>query len=241
MLAADVVAAVTERRLPPWRDPVQPTRLLAWPVSARTGQAYSPKNALPLLIQGRSSPIWGTEKTWKRLGGCVMPDAVPLPIFSRYHRRYLVYNETQVSGLRPRGSFEPEEIRKLLERAKPKMDVHFGRPMYCVSTDTISMPPMDRFVSQIDYWCVVLHELAHWTGHATRLNRVFGNKGTAQYAKEEMIAELASMILGASFGVSQDDNFSYVYMWWKNFFLTTEVIVEACKEAERIVKFLRGI
>ena len=81
------------------------------------------------------------------------------------------------------------------------------------------MPPKKAFPDQAAYYGTALHELAHWTGHESRLNRegitgghAFGSPG---YAREELRAEMASVFLQAELGVPHDINrhASYVDNW----------------------------
>jgi antirestriction protein ArdC len=58
------------------------------------------------------------------------------------------------------------------------------------------------FEHQIDYYRTVFHELGHWTGHAARLARDLSHGfGSAGYAREELVAELASAFLCAALGI----------------------------------------
>ncbi len=74
----------------------------------------------------------------------------------------------------------------------------YGRAAYAPSVDRILMPDVDRFTSPEAYCATALHELVHWTGHPSRLNRRFGQRfGDAAYAFEELVAELGSaFVLG---------------------------------------------
>lgn len=56
------------------------------------------------------------------------------------------------------------------------------------------MPNPNQFHSEQDYAKTLLHELVHWTGHSTRLDRL-GVKGREAYAFEELVAELGSAFL----------------------------------------------
>jgi len=50
-----------------------------------------------------------------------------------------------------------------------------------------------------------VHELGHWTGHETRLNRDLRNTfGSGEYAREELRAELASYFTYSQLGLAHD-------------------------------------
>ena len=68
--------------------------------------------------------------------------------------------------------------------------------------DRITMPPTELFTGFDHYYATLAHELSHWTGHGSRLDRNLKNRfGSAAYAAEELIAELSSAILGAELGL----------------------------------------
>ena len=60
------------------------------------------------------------------------------------------------------------------------------------------------------------YELGHWTGHATRLNRDLSDPfGSIGYAREELRAEIASMIIGSELGIGYDpgQHAAYAASW----------------------------
>ena len=81
-------------------------------------------------------------------------------------------------------------------------------PFYNPDADVITMPPKRWFRARgkddqatVDYYATLLHELVHWTGHESRLARVFGENDDADYQFEELVAELGSGFLCARFGL----------------------------------------
>ncbi|MGJ7497901.1 ArdC family protein [Variovorax sp. RT4R15] len=72
----------------------------------------------------------------------------------------------------------------------------FDRAAYLPELDEIRLPWPDRFTSAEARCATSLHELVHWTGHPSRLDRQFGARfGDAAYAFEELVAELGSAFL----------------------------------------------
>jgi len=68
-------------------------------------------------------------------------------------------------------------------------------------TDEIRVPP-PASCTTAQHYTLLLHEHAHWTGHPTRLNRPNGGrKGDPAYAREEMIAIIATLHLCTFFGL----------------------------------------
>lgn len=71
-----------------------------------------------------------------------------------------------------------------------------ARACYLPSLDTIGMPDADAFTSREAFAATWAHEQAHSTGHHSRLNRPVANPfGTKAYAREELIAELAAVLI----------------------------------------------
>jgi antirestriction protein ArdC/phage/plasmid primase-like uncharacterized protein len=115
-----------------------------------------------------------------------------------------------------------------------------NRAFYSLSTDEICLPPKDHFMGQDTYYATALHELGHWTGHASRLAREFGPFGSEVYAREELRAEIASWMLGQDLGIGHDpgQHLAYVGSWIKALEKDPFEIVRACRDAERIKHYV---
>ena len=75
-------------------------------------------------------------------------------------------------------------------------DSAFYRP----SADIIVCPLKTQFPKGADYYSTLLHEVAHSTGHPSRLNRdMSGFFGSPSYAREELIAEMTAALCGIRF------------------------------------------
>jgi antirestriction protein ArdC len=98
-----------------------------------------------------------------------------------------------------------------------------ARAFYSPSEDFIHMPVRECFEATATssatecYYGTLAHELTHWTGHASRLNRDLSNRfGTQAYAFEELVAELGSAMLCAELGISIEpraDHAQYLNNW----------------------------
>ena len=81
--------------------------------------------------------------------------------------------------------------------------------------DFIVIPPVARFPHIDDYCATLLHELTHWTGHASRLRRGFGQEvSDGEYIREELIAELGAAYLSANFGIRPRARHSDYIAYW---------------------------
>lgn len=133
------------------------------------------------------------------------PGSVP------FLKRFTVFNAAQCDGLPERLTeaappLPEREAVPVAERliAATGADFRIGgnRAFYDVSEDFVRVPPQPAFRDQVNYYRTALHELGHWTGHPSRLSRdLTGGFGSASYAREELVAELAAAFLCASLGI----------------------------------------
>lgn len=108
-------------------------------------------------------------------------------------------------------------------------------------SDTIHLPEKVQFQSADGYYRVALHELGHWTGHASRLNRdLTGAYGSESYAKEELRAEISSLMVGTKLGVGHDigQHAAYVKSWVKALKDDPTEILRASRDADKIREFV---
>jgi antirestriction protein ArdC len=88
---------------------------------------------------------------------------------------------------------------------------------YSPSGDHITMPARDRWITGHGCWATMAHELTHWTGHKSRLDRELSTRfGGDAYAAEELIAELGSAFTLARLGRSsepREDHAHYLASW----------------------------
>lgn len=76
------------------------------------------------------------------------------------------------------------------------------RAFYSPGLDLIQMPPHQAFDVPASYYSTALHELTHWTGHASRCNRLQSSRQHIEaYAFEELVAEMGSAFLNARCGL----------------------------------------
>lgn len=135
-----------------------------------------------------------------------------------------------------------ERAEDLLQRSQAiirhgEIDRAFYRP----GTDSIHLPHKHQFPTPGDYYGTALHELGHWSGHESRLNRdlshPFGSEG---YAKEELRAEIASLMLCGELGMGHDpgQHAAYVGAWIKALQDDPLEIFRAAADAEKIREFV---
>ena len=155
------------------------------------------------------------------------------PEFYNMLKSYCVFNADQIEGYEPttgreQGGFGTveriEAIEKYIKATGAEIHEDSERACFCPLSDHIEMPCKGLFFDNgqsatENYYAVLLHELTHWTGGATRLDREQESKDKKEsYAFEELIAELGSAFLCVQFGINQqgrDDHAMYIKSWLK--------------------------
>ena len=142
-----------------------------------------------------------------------------------YMKGYTVFNVEQIEGLPEHYYGKPEVQTTPVERiahaeaffAATKADIRYrgDRAFYSNDGDYIQMPVIEAFRDAESFYATLAHESTHWTKHPSRLDRSFGRKawGDEGYAREELVAELASAFLCADLGITpevRDDHAAYI-------------------------------
>ncbi len=164
-----------------------------------------------------------------------------------------VFNAAQVNGI---PALQKQEIGKLgwdpIERAE-KLIASSGANIihkpgdnayYSPVRDKITMPIKEQFDAPDKYYATLLHELGHWTGHKERLDRSMMNKfGSGAYAREELRAEIASLLIGQELRIGHDpgQHTAYVDSWIKILRDTPFEIHAAAADAEKIFNYLTAL
>lgn len=160
-------------------------------------------------------------------------------------RSYTVFHASQIEGI---PAFEPaprpereqnwtpiDHAEELIKASGARIVTGGDRACYNPALDCIAMPPREAFHSAEGFYATQLHELGHWTGHESRLARTFGAKGSAQYAREELVAELASVFMGLETGIEPQmhEAASYLDSWVNALKEDKKVIFRAAADAHR--------
>jgi antirestriction protein ArdC len=107
------------------------------------------------------------------------------------------------------------------------------------ASDYVRIPQRAMFISSDHHDAVLLHELTHWTGGTSRLNRTLSSK-KVDYAFEELVAELGSAMLGATLGLPYEglQHSEYVASWLTHLNNDPSYIRKAAIHAGKAVNFL---
>lgn len=228
------------------------------------------------MAKGYACPMWMTYKQAQELGAHVRKgESGSLVVYANTinrtetddkgeeHERaipfikgYTVFNIEQIEGLPAhyyaKAETPPPAARiEAAERffASTRADIRHGgnRAFYAPTPDFIQMPPFEAFEDAESYSATLTHELAHWTGNKSRLDRNFeaGNRfGSEGYAFEELVAELCAAFVCCDLGISPDvreDHAAYLASWLKVLKDDKRAIFTAAAHAQRAADYLLGL
>lgn len=265
----------------PWKSPY--FSKTGFPKNFVSQKEYRGINVLLLASQRFISPFFVTFLQAKELGGSVRKGerghlVVKYGTYSKdsddaeaqsqptrgYLKAYTVFHSSQIDGI----DFPPPEplpelsvtektdrARTIIEGMPKRPPIHEGSavPCYRPGSDSVHMPEKRYFVGEEAYYSTALHELAHSTGHATRLARksLLQNTGinstgdTAQkiYAEEELVAEMAASFLNAEAGLLEEEieNSAAYIKGWSEAFRRKDAqswVVRAASEGQTAADFI---
>ena len=128
----------------------------------------------------------------------------------------------------------------------PVLEAAQDRAYYSPSQDKIVLPLRGMFKDEESFAKTVIHEMGHSTGHPDRLKRpMSGIFGSAEYAKEELRAEIGALFTEADLGISlkgehYEDHSDYLRSWIGALENDYNEFFRACADAEQIAKRLVG-
>ena len=165
-----------------------------------------------------------------------------------FARSYTVFNVEQCEGL-DLPPLDAEELHGRGEDNEPAERVlalaqlqHGGnKACYLPTPDLVLLPNRSAFENSDFYYATGFHEICHWTGHATRLNRVFGTRfGDLGYAFEELVAEIGAAFLGAQTGIPFETmrHPEYIHHWLQIFKGDSKAIFTAAAKAQHAADFV---
>jgi antirestriction protein ArdC len=168
-------------------------------------------------------------------------------------RAFYVFNRDQVEGL-PEIKVEPTDLTTRVQSLDAMIqglgaDVRHGgdQAFYSPSNDYVQMPLRDQFQGTGDvdptaaYYAILCHELTHWTGHKSRLDRSIENRfGDAGYAVEELVAELGASFVLAEHGLGSPivRHAAYLQTWLGVLKETPRALFTAASAASKASDYL---
>ena len=237
------------------------------PANAVTRNEYHGINVLLLgLLNPFQSNEWASYKQWQTKGANVRKgekgarivffkqlekenkdtgkiDRIPLLRYST------VFNADQVDGYESNAIDLPDLTQRLAhcDAYIDSLNIVFGTgaPCYIPSQDSICMPSRCSFTGNQDgtatehYYSTLFHEVTHWTGHTSRLDRL-ADRSREGYAFEELIAELGAAYQCRIFGIDLEpraDHAKYLGGWLKALKDNKKFIFKAAAAAQKAIGF----
>ncbi|MCY3505187.1 MAG: zincin-like metallopeptidase domain-containing protein [Chloroflexi bacterium] len=269
----DRIIAALERGTVPWRTPWHARGHR----NARSQRPYRGVNTLVLqtaaLERGWSDPRWLTYRQARAAGGHVRrgehgtrvvlwkwiekadpeePEGVKrFPLM----RLYSVFNVAQCEDVRlPRP--QAEECCDPLDRAEavvagyregPAIHHDSESAYYVPERDEVHLPPRGSFTDAHGYYATLFHELAHSTGHPSRLARegyrTAARFGSERYSQEELVAEFAAAFLGGEAGIDPsrvEQSAAYIASWLRVLDDDRRLVVVAAGQGQRASDHILG-
>lgn len=239
------------------------------PTNALTGKKYRGLNAFWLGLLGKTHVA--TFKQWQELGAQVKKGSkgtgisVPMIIKDKetdavkgtWFKAATVFSSDQVEGWEPPAQPDQVDLTEVLASVDAFVDatgadVRFSSNGGCYfrpSEDYIHMLPREQFTGTDTstatecFYSTELHELVHWSGHKSRLDRL-DLKNRNGYPFEELVAEIGSAILCTDLGVSTEpraDHAQYIASWLQALKGDKQFIFKAAAQAQKAVDFLHGL
>lgn len=256
---------ILEQGAPQWEHYLSKAASSPLPVNMLSKRAYTGVNVLTLLFRasmnGWSCNQWATFKQIKDAGGSVIAGSKGTPIifFKPLERENAQTGDTEQVGVMARyyTVFNLEQTTLAWETpAKPSVatgDVTLdanalfpavtikhaetGCAFYSPAMDSVTMPMRSEFKSNAHYFSTLTHEVAHWTGHESRLDRLKAtSKLSTDYATEELVAELATCFVAAVTGTefhSQDNSAAYLAHWLGHARKESKYLVQVASAAQK--------
>ena len=206
-----------------------------------------------IISKGNYTSVTLTENEIKRFG--LEPDEYISKGFLRYYRVFNIADTTGIEYEVPKGNDKTKKEKIAIAEAiiksfrdKPEILNDEEKAYYKIKEDKIWLPKIQSFDSPEEYYSTLFHELIHSTLHESRVNRMKNyekKESKAQYAFEELIAELgASYLCGLSgiLEVTHINQASYLKGWYEKLKkLTdenTDFFVFATREAQKAVDYI---
>ncbi len=171
------------------------------------------------------------------------PGAMP------FLRRFTLFNADQCEDL-PEDvstsivSLLPDQIepqaKALIAASGADFRVGGVHAYYNPTDDFVQVPPVVAYFEPINWHRTAFHELAHWSGAASRLARdLTGTKGSESYAREELVAEMASAFICASLGIVPTVRHAdYIGSWLQVLREDSRAVVRVASAASKAADFL---
>lgn len=271
-IITDRLIAILEAGTVPWRKPWNYGRE-GGPLNLVSRKHYQGINCFLLACSSFGSPYWLTYRQARDLGGHVRKEEKGssvifwkiyekedvnvedrkkrLPIL----RYYTVFNVEQCEGIivpdpdittwHEHDPIATAEKVILSMPKRPTVDIGGVRACYSPLRDHVQVPELFRYEKAEEYYSTFFHELAHSTGHQSRLNRegITSNHffGDAVYSREELVAEMAAAFLCGHTGIENTtihNSAAYLQSWIRTLRGDRKLAIIAAAQAQKAADYI---
>lgn len=172
-------------------------------------------------------------------------------------RYYNVFNAVQCEGITipdapvyTPSELAPVEAAELIVQGyvdAPAIHRGGSKAFYRPSVDEVHIPEPTRFASTNEFYSTLFHELAHSTGHSSRLDRGLDTEpkpfGTPDYSREELVAEMTAAFLCGEADIVPsviENQAAYLQGWIKALKGDKKLIITAAGAAQRAADWILG-
>ena len=164
-------------------------------------------------------------------------------------KRFTVFNIDQCEGMPeefttlapppPEGLILPQ-AEALIAATGADFRIGGPRAFYNSTHDFVQAPPPQAYFEPVNWHRTAFHELGHWSGAASRLGRdLSGSFGSKNYAREELVAEMAGAFVCASLGITPTVRHAdYIGSWLEVLREDDRAIVRAASAASKAAEYL---
>ena len=164
-------------------------------------------------------------------------------------KQFTVFSVDQCEGLPERLYVPPPlvpdglilpEAEKLIAATGADFRIGGVSAYYSPRHDFVAVPRPDDFFEPINWHRTAFHELGHWTGHETRLDRdQTGSFGSKPYGHEELIAEMTGAFVCAALGIAPTVRHAdYIGSWLEIIREDQRAILRAASAASKAADYL---
>jgi len=274
-IITEQIIKLLEKGTVPWKQPWQVGGL---PKNVISQRPYRGINVWLLSLIGYEKNYFLTSNQAKQLGASIKTDArAHMVVYWNYIdeenangngisnskrrtpllRYYKVYNVAQCDNIPEhllgpvmREAYPIPACEKIIENMPqcPSIRHKDQRAYYHPLSDFINMPKKESFKSDESYYATLFHELAHSTGHHSRLNRStliqMAEFGSEPYSHEELIAEMGASYLESLTGIFEsqaEQNAAYMQEWISKLKNDKRFILSASSHAQKAVDFILNV
>ena len=266
------IIAALEAGTAPWRKPWTS----AGAARSIDGRTYRGINQFLLQLAPFDAPVYLTYRKAEALGGHVKKGEKGLPVIfwkrddlpdeenegktraAVLLKYYHVFNVAQVEGIPEEKLPEVEtfahdpipEASAIIQNMPNAPQIKKGsRACYSPSVDCVTVPSLTRYERAEEYYSTLFHELAHSTGHKTRLDRkgIEGELapfGSPDYSREELVAEMTAAFLCGTCGIAPatlDNSAAYLANWIRVLKEDNKAAIIAAAQAQKAADYILAI